>query len=117
MKTAIKMIFRDMEYAKSLIRQRGNDSHEGNEAYEAHADTIPAPTEESWDVLSNGSGTDSPETSRKSTSTILDFNATLGSHRRSGHGLDGDTSASARGSEDEHEATASLHDRYDSDEL
>lgn len=109
------MIYRDMEYAKSLIRQRGNETHEANEAHEQDADTAPASVEEAWDVLSNEGGIDSPQISRKSTSTILDFKATLGSHRRSQHGLDGDTSASARSSDDEHEPAS--YDRYDSDEL
>ena len=112
-KTAIKMIYRDMEYAKSLIKDRTNITNETHEANDANEDMGNEPDEETWDLLSNESGAESPETTRKSTSTILDFKASLGAYRRSGRGLDGDNSASARGSGSEQ---AAYHDGYDSDE-
>lgn len=109
-----------MEYAKSLIKDRtntANDTHEANDTHDANEpneDTGKDTEEESWDLLSNESGTESPEATRKSTSTILDFQASLNTYRASDHGLDGDSSTSARSSGSEHGAQ---HDGHDSDEL
>lgn len=93
------MIHRDLEYARSLIKRR--DTQE-------QTDSV-AESEESWDLLSNESGTEDAETSRKTTSHFLDFPGSLGAQGRSGHDLGGETSTSARSS-------VSHDDIYDSND-
>lgn len=102
------MIYRDMEYARSLIKT-------GTAVTDPAPELVPESSEESWDLLNNESGTESPETSRKSTSTLFEFPASLGSFRRSEqeHFLEGDTSASARSSDS---GKGAFHEIYDSDE-
>lgn len=86
------MIYRDLEYARSITEQRcANTKHDIEKAPKQEQ----RESDESWDMLSDDGDSDATTMTGRLRSTTLDFEASLGMPRRSGYGYDGRFSSSA----------------------
>lgn len=103
--TAIKMIYRDLEYARSITEQRCTSTKQDMKEQQPGEQRE---SDESWDMLSDDGETDDTALAGRLRTTTLDFDPSLGMPRRLKYGYDGPLTSSARSS-------ASGIDIYDDD--